>query len=260
MRHIRNERDAFGLEMASYLRDRNAIEIVERDDGFIDAKANTRTYFAKFRQWPKRQRDAIRGIRAVQALDIGCGPGRVALYLQGRGIRTTAIDNSAMAIQIAKSLGVKDARVLSIDQLRTLGPLSFDLIVMYGNNFGLLRNPKSARRILRRLYELSNDNAVLLAESLDPYQTSEPAHLQYHRQNKKRGKLPGQVRLRIRFKSNLGHWFDYLLVSPREMRSILEGSGWRMRRIFRDKGPLYVAVIEKRVGWPHSAPTRRHQK
>ena len=40
-------------------------------------------------------------------------------------------------------------------------------------------------------------------------------------------------------------WFDYLLVSPREMRAIVAGTGWRVARLVRSRGPLYVGVLEK---------------
>ena len=39
--------------------------------------------------------------------------------------------------------------------------------------------------------------------------------------------------------------FDYLLVSPAEMRAIVAGTGWRLLRVLRGRGPLYVGVIEK---------------
>ena len=43
-----------------------------------------------------------------------------------------------------------------------------------------------------------------------------------------------------------GPWFDYLLVSPGEMKAILAGTGWRLRQILRSSGgQVYVAVIGK---------------
>jgi hypothetical protein len=41
-------------------------------------------------------------------------------------------------------------------------------------------------------------------------------------------------------------WFDYLLVSPAEMKSILAGTGWRVREILTSRAePVYLAVIAK---------------
>jgi hypothetical protein len=57
--------------------------------------------------------------------------------------------------------------------------------------------------------------------------------------------MPGQIRIRIRFQRVVGPWFDYLLVSPDEMREVLEGTGWHVSRCLDDGGRSYVAVIEK---------------
>jgi hypothetical protein len=40
-------------------------------------------------------------------------------------------------------------------------------------------------------------------------------------------------------------FFDYLLVSPREMRTIVAGTGWRVAHLVSSKGSVYVAVLEK---------------
>ena len=109
----------------------------------------------------------------------------------------------------------------------------------------MLHRPPEFTRLLRLLHGLTTDGAVLLAESLNPYETDDPAHFRYQRRNRGRGRMSGQVRIRIRFQSCVGQWFDYLLVSPDEMRDILEGTGWKMRRSVGDGGSQYVAVIDK---------------
>lgn len=40
-------------------------------------------------------------------------------------------------------------------------------------------------------------------------------------------------------------WFDYLFVSKREMRELLKGSGWRIRRLLGPARPHYAAIIER---------------
>jgi hypothetical protein len=50
------------------------------------------------------------------------------------------------------------------------------------------------------------------------------------------------VRLRVRYRDLVDPWFDYLLVSPSEMESLLDGTGWRIDRIIPGD-PLYVAVL-----------------
>ena len=182
-----------------------------------------------------------------RVLDIGCGAGRVALNLQSHGFDVLSVDLSPLAIKVCRLRGVKKAKVLSITQLTSrLG--EFDTLIMFGNNFGLFANPRRARWLLKRFHALTSPQARILAESKNPYDGAPPAHRKYHRFNRKRGRMPGQIRIRVRCGIACTPWFDYLMVSPSEMRSIVRGTGWRVVRLLdsRDShGTVYVAVIEK---------------
>jgi hypothetical protein len=57
--------------------------------------------------------------------------------------------------------------------------------------------------------------------------------------------MSGQIRIRIRFQAIATPWFDYLFVSPDEMKHILTGTGWKVSRFIEGGRPSYVAVIEK---------------
>ena len=57
--------------------------------------------------------------------------------------------------------------------------------------------------------------------------------------------MAGQLRLRIRFRKCIGRWFDYLIVSKKEMEEILKGTGWKIRDFIDSCDSAYVAAIEK---------------
>lgn len=57
--------------------------------------------------------------------------------------------------------------------------------------------------------------------------------------------MSGQLRLRVRYRDLVGPWFEYLIVSPEEMVEIVEGTGWHIRRLVRDDGSCYVAVLDQ---------------
>ncbi|HEV2983117.1 MAG TPA: class I SAM-dependent methyltransferase, partial [Vicinamibacterales bacterium] len=244
-KRITGHDDAFGLEMLSYLKGGSPFEIVERDDGYIEAARSTAHYFARFEHWPRRQQLSMRFVNAQHVLDVGCGAGRVSLYLQEKDVRVTAIDTSRLAIQICQQRGVKDAQVLGIEDIGHLHSESFDTVILFGNNFGLFGNFRKAQRLLKQLHQMTTDGAVLIAETINPYKTNNPFHRRYQRQNRQRGRMAGQIRIRIRFQGYASRWFDYLFVSPHEMKKIVKGTGWKLKRFIESDHPSYVAVIGK---------------
>jgi SAM-dependent methyltransferase len=189
---------------------------------------------------------SVRAMRYVRGrvLDVGCGAGRVALHLQSRGQPVTGIDLSPSAVQVCRERGVRDARLLPLGRI---GPSLglFDTVVMAGNNFGLLGHPDKGRPLLRRLDRMTTPKGRIVAMSNDIHQTDEPVHLAYQRANRRRGRMPGLIRMRIRYRERATPWFDYLFVSPKEMAEVLVGTGWRVARILSDDGPMYAAIIEK---------------
>jgi SAM-dependent methyltransferase len=246
MNGIPSRSDAFGHQMWAFLQGSGSpFEVVERDDGFVSAASSNASYFAGVKQWSPVEQRAIRFARGRTALDVGCGAGRVALHLQAKGFRVIAIDNSPLAIKTAKTRGVKDARLLPFERVGQLPPGSLDTIVMFGNNFGLFGSRARAKKLLKALHRLTREGAVILAYSLNPHDTNDPGHLAYQRRNRRRGRMAGQIRIRIRFNQWIGPWFDYLLVSPAEMSAILDGTGWAVDRFVMDDGARYVAVIRR---------------
>lgn len=220
------------------------MEIVERDDGFISASPWPQRYFSDYPVWTKREQQAIR-MASGRVLDIGCGAGRFSLYLQSEGLDVIAIDNSPGAIKVCKLRGVKKAFLRPIIELGKFKPGLFNTVIMMGNNFGLFGSFKKAKHLLKILFRITNEHGIIIAETVNPYSTREPAHLRYQRLNRNRGLMPGQLRLRVRYDNIIGHWFDYLLVSKEEMEDILAETGWRIQKIILDKGPGYTAILSK---------------
>jgi hypothetical protein len=114
-------------------------------------------------------------------------------------------------------------------------------VVMYGNNFGLFAARTKARRLLGILRPLADR---IVATSNDPYRTEDPLHLAYHERNRRRHRMPGQIRLRVRYRDLVDPWFDYLMVSPAEMEQLVERTGWSIKRFVRDETSSYVAVLD----------------
>ncbi len=208
-------------------------------------------YLSEYEDWPSQQQKTMNYVRG-RVLDIGCGAGRHALYLQEKGFDVLGIDTSPLAVKVCKLRGLKKAKVMSISEVGSAidskadsEPGRFRTILMLGNNFGLFGSFERAKLLLEKFHNITEDKARIIAESTDPYNSLDPSYLQYLESNKKRGRMPGQLRLRVRYGGYVTPWFDYLYVSKGEMKEILKGSGWRVKKFIDEGDSVYVAVIEK---------------
>jgi SAM-dependent methyltransferase len=177
-------------------------------------------------------------------LDVGCGAGRHSLFLQEQGLDVLGVDNSPLCLEVCRQRGVRQLRGLSVTQLSSsLG--IFDIILMLGNNFCLVGNPRRARWLLRRLAAMTSAKGRILAGLRNPYGTDLPEHLGYHAWNRSRGRLSGEARIRVRYKKTVTPWIEFLMLSPDELRALLDDTPWQAEMVFDDPSGNYVAVLEK---------------
>lgn len=255
---MKPQEDALGRVVYDLLQGLGAFEIVERDDGFIAPSPRPSLYLASYRKWPKHERAAMRYVHG-RVLDVGCGAGRACLYLQDRGHGVVGIDISPLAIKTARLRGVRDARRMAVTGVSArLG--EFDTVLMLGNNFGLMANPRRARWMLGRFASMTSATARIVAGSVDPYDTTDTLHRRYHRTNKSRSRAGGQIRVRVRYGSYCTPWFDWLLVSRREMEAIVAGTPWCIERFVDSEGPEHVAVLTRRAAAQPEARGSRHRR
>ena len=239
-------RDAYGQQLLEQYNKRTATaEIIERDDDYIDTGSDAGLYFSEYCQWSPLERQAIKRARG-KILDIGCGAGRHSLYLQKEGFDVTGIDNSPGAIKVCKLRGLKKAFARPIADIDKFKSNSFDTILMLGNNFGLFGDAENAHLLLEKMNRITAPDAQIIAETRNPYQTDNTEHLQYHKLNRRRGRMGGQIRMRVRFGKTVGEWFDYLFVSPEEMRGIFQNTDWQIEKLLNVEEANYVAVIQKK--------------
>lgn len=236
------QQDAYGQAIRDYHRGEDSCEIVERDDGFFATSGGADIYFSEFGDWNDSERAAMEHVNG-RVLDVGCGAGRHALYLQDHGHEVVGIDVSPGAIEVARDRGVEDVRQVDVTDVCNLD-IAVDTVLMMGNNFGLVGTRETAHDVLEGLAAVTNDEGRMIAQSRNPYETDDPAHTSYHDLNRARGRLPGALRLRVRYRHFATPWFDYLLVSPEEMAELVEPTPWELEETLEGANGTYVAVLE----------------
>jgi len=242
---MKPDEDAFGQLLWSLHNGSEVFEIIERDDCYVEAMG-AKGYFSGYEDWPQIEQKAMEFVKG-RVLDVGCGAGRHSRYLQEKGLDVTGIDVSPLAIKVCRLRGLRKVKHMKVEDI-DFKPNAFDTIIMLGNNFGLFGNFNKAERLLRKFHKMTSENAVIVADTRDPYKTDNPAHLAYHERNRERGRMGGQVRIRVRFRKHVGRWFDYLMVSREEMQAILRGTGWKVKEFIdseSESDARYVAVIRK---------------
>lgn len=243
MSKIDFKHDSFGRGIWDHHHGKAGCEIVERDDGLIVAGLGPKFYFLEYKDWDRFEKRAITQVRG-RVLDIGCGAGRHALYLQSKGFDVTAIDNSPLAVKTCRLRGVRDVRLMSFTPVsRKLG--KFDTVIMFGNNLALLGNPLRAAWFLRRLHSLTSPEGRIIGLNRDPYKTDLKEHLDWHKRNRRQGRMSGQGKIRIRYLDCTGPWIEFLMLSPKELKPIAKAAGWSVTDVICDPGGQYAAVIEK---------------
>lgn len=74
-------------------------------------------------------RHVARGLRGADALDFGCGTGRLSQWLAAQGARVTGVDVTPEMVAVARRL-VPDAQIMTFDgSTLPFAPASFDIVV-----------------------------------------------------------------------------------------------------------------------------------
>ena len=245
--------DAFGQALWHWVQGEVDLEIYERPDGYMEAGPGPDAYLAEYRDWPAAERAMVRLARG-RVVDVGCGAGRVALYLQDKGRQVTAIDASAHAVRATRHRGVTDVRRMTTDDL-TCCIEGYDTVILFGNNLGIFGTPEQVRLGLTQWARHMRPGARLLVESTSPHGGGVPTvDRAWRLRNRAMGRMAGHTDLRIRYRQWTTPWFSWLFVSPAELRTLLRGTGWQVTRV-EAPGPSepYVAVLELGPSLPPSA-------
>ena len=216
-----------------------AFELIERSDGFL-AVGDVARYFSA-------DPDLAIDLAAGRVLDIGAGAGRASVALQDRGHDVVALDISPGATAVCEARGVRTTFTGSVFDLAASRPDPFDTFLMLGNNLGLLGDPAQAGLLLEALGAMSAPGARVVGETADPYVTTDPLHLDYHEQNRRAGRLPGQLRLRVRHRRMVTPWWDYLFCTPAEQMARRLRTAPARRPAYGLSEPLPHADLEHRT-------------
>ncbi|MDT0556703.1 class I SAM-dependent methyltransferase [Patiriisocius hiemis] len=119
--------------------------------------------FRSFKEMPPLEQKALQ-LAKGKVLDVGCGAGSHALYLQQKKHPITAIDISKGAIEVSKKRGVIDARKIDLLELNNE---QFDTILLLMNGTGVFQKLEQIDTYLNHLKKLLSPKGQILIDSSD---------------------------------------------------------------------------------------------
>jgi SAM-dependent methyltransferase len=237
---IAEEQDAFGRALLDYLASR-AVQnlILEADDGSWRPAMEPAWFFQTSEAWYAWERNAL-DLLEGPVLDLGCGAGRAALYLQEKGIEVTAVDTSPGAVSVCQARGVRDIRLG--DLRMPPGDKRWHGILMLCGNLGLTGGWHETRALLTTLAKLAAPDALLVADTVDPTVSAEPDEIEDQRKRQEQGRYVGQVRLRLRYGQMVSPWWNQVNITIQDMPRLVEGTGWTIQEHHLNGEDHYVML------------------
>jgi SAM-dependent methyltransferase len=190
--------------------------------------------FRSYGDMPKIEQKALDLARG-RVLDIGCGAGIHALYLQNKGLDVKAIDTSAGAIEVCTLQGIKEAENINV---LTLKEEKFDTLLLLMNGTGIFRNLEEMPTYLRHLKSLLRPDGQILIDSSDlKYMYDSDEEIEnidgYY----------GELEFVMRYKGMESLPFDWLYLDEHTFEAICDDHGLNFEVVSRGDNFDYLAKI-----------------
>ncbi|HUH25639.1 MAG TPA: class I SAM-dependent methyltransferase [Flavobacterium sp.] len=157
-------KDLFGKAMLDFITDNNPENLITETNISEADEMDVSYLFRSFQEMPKIERKALQ-LAKGKVLDVGCGAGSHALYLQEKNFDVLGIDISANAIETCKLRNLKNVQQTDLLSLDTNE--KFDTIYLLMNGTGIFGKLKNLDQYLTKLKELLTDNGQILIDSSD---------------------------------------------------------------------------------------------
>ncbi len=194
-------------------------------------------FFRDFSEMPSIEQKALE-LSKGKVLDVGCGAGSHALYLQGKRLNVTAIDTSSGACEVSRLRGVSDVRNLDLIKLEKE---TFDTILLLMNGTGIFQKLEYISVFLTHLKSLLKSNGQILIDSSDlkyMYDTGEgggiwiPGDAYY-----------GELEFITKYKGAKSEPFNWLYLGENIFESACIANGLSFEVISRGENFDYLAQI-----------------
>lgn len=232
-------KDLFGKAILDYQLN-NAPEDLITETSISEADEMSVAYlFRDYKEMPKLEKKALQLCKG-KILDVGCGAGSHALYLQEeKKLDVTAIDISTKAIEACLLRGVQNAKVQNILDIESAE--KYDTILLLMNGTGIFEKLERISTYLQKLKSLLNEGGQILIDSSDiiyMYDQDEdgayeiPANGYY-----------GELTFTIKYKGETEDTFPWLYLDYNTLQNAAHANGLNCELIIEGKHFDYLAKL-----------------
>ena len=237
-------KDLFGKAILDYQTNNSPENLITETSISEEDEMSVAYLFRNFSAMPKIEQKALE-ISKGKILDVGCGAGSHALYLQEeRNLDVIGIDISKNAIEACQLRGLKNVKVQDLMEMNS--ETKFDTILLLMNGTGIFGKLKETPKFLQKLKSLLADGGQILIDSSDiiyMYDEDEsddsevgywiPGDVDYY----------GEVTFTISYKKDTEKPFDWLYLDFNTLQNAANDNGLQCELIQEGEHFDYLARL-----------------
>ena len=193
--------------------------------------------FRSFEEMPLVEQQALKASKG-KVLDIGCGAGSHALWLQEQGLDVTAIDRSEGAVRVAQKRGLRKTKVSDLLDWNQGG---FDTLLLLMNGTGIFQTYEQVSKYLKHLKNLINPIGQILIDTSDLrflYDETEEGGIwvpgdRYY----------GELEFTMTYKGKTTETFPWLYLDESHFEHLAEKNGLKFEILARGEHFDYLAKL-----------------
>ncbi len=231
-------KDIFGEAIKDFYNQEHSEDIIVQAPDFDDDSIPVPYLFRTYPEMPAIEQKAL-DLSFGKVLDIGCGAGSHALYLQNeKKLDITAIDISEGAIEVCKKRGIDHAIVQDIFDFKNN---TFDTLLLVMNGSGIIGTLSNIDRFFTHIKTLLNPGGQVLLDSSDiSYLFTDDdggfwvdASVGYY----------GEMRYQLKYKKQESDWFDWLYIDYNTLQNAANANGFLCELLFEGENNDYLAKL-----------------
>jgi len=228
-------KDIFGKAITGYYKENDETPITVHSPDFENDEIPVSYLFRKYNDMPKLEQKAL-ALCKGSVLDVGCGAGSHALYLQDSlNLMVKAIDTSPGAIEIAKERGLKNAMVQDFYKISSE---RFDSILMLMNGTGIIGKLDHIDQFFQHCHELLNTNGQIILDSSDLIYLFDDEFIDSE-------EYYGQLTYELSYKGETSDPFDWLYVDKEILQKAATNNNFTCEIVLEGEHYDYLAVLTK---------------